>query len=193
MEVDRWWGRRPAQVGLSVVALTIVLLIAYFAVHRTSSHSIPAETRATQTLTRLGTPVATAIAQPPTSYHWPSCEQGDCYNEARAYRLTTPMTLGEASTALDAWAVAQGLEDGAVPDCVSSTQQRLLPEEHGCYQVWRVPGQGGQVVTVWAHFANPAAETGDSEQVRAPAWQHFGHQQVTELVVDVVDVDPLPD
>ncbi len=178
-----------------MLLLLVVASLTVHWVHRAPAPRVPvvpAEQRAATTLADLGAPVAASQAHPVVTYHWPSCEQGDCYNKARTFTLSRLTPLDQVGTALDAWASAHGLTDAGVADCDPPAQPRVLPEEYDCARTWYAGDRDGPLVTVWAHFADRGTVVGGSQQLGVPAWTHYAHEQVVELVVDVVDSDPLP-
>jgi hypothetical protein len=154
---------RTRRIVLAVAALLVLIVAtAGIFIDRARTPSTSAEQRAAQTLAALSAPIESATAQPVVTYHWPSCEQGDCYNKSRTYRLAAPVPLGQVSAALDLWAAANGLQVAA-EECLSPQQQTLLPEEHGCSRTLRSTGQDERYVTVWVHFAIGGSATVGSE------------------------------
>jgi len=151
-----------------------------------------AQERATQTLADAGAPVGVAATTSVATYHWPTCEQGDCFTVSRDFRLPRQVSLAEMSTDLDAWAANRGLVDASVDDCIRTAELSALPAEHGCYRVWRVPGHDEELVTVWAHLASPAAVRARARRAGPDAWRPYRSEPVTGVTIEVTDADPLP-
>ena len=189
MAVDehRWSAR--LRIGLAIVA---VIAVVFVAVVHFRSAAPTAQERATQTLADAGAPVGAAFATPVSSYHWPSCEQGDCFTLSREFRLQRPLSLAEISTELDAWAADRGLVDASVDACIRTAELSALPAEHGCYRVWREPGHDAELVTVWVHFTSPAVVKVAAGRAGPGAWRAYGSEPVAGLTVEVTDADPLP-
>ena len=150
-----------------------------------------AQERATQTLADAGAPVGVAATTSVATYHWPTCEQGDCFTLSRDYRLPRQVSLAEMSTDLDAWAANRGLVDASVDDCIRTAELSALPAENGCYRVWREPGHDAELVTVWVHFLTPPVVRVAPRRAGPGAWRPYRSEPVAGLTVEVTAADPL--